>query len=133
MCYICSENKGADQLRGYREADLSLCFRICKKAGFLTTRLICSSSLGTVIGSKINSLHKGSHDVNLVWCLSIQSESLKFPTFLVAMLLKISLNHSYAVLLVIALKCMLYEARCLILVLFKHLVCCNIRGHCSTS
>ena len=25
--YLCSENKGADQLRGYREADLRLCFR----------------------------------------------------------------------------------------------------------
>ena len=30
MYYLCSENKGADQLRGYREADLCLCFRICK-------------------------------------------------------------------------------------------------------
>ena len=30
-----SENKGADQLRGYREADLRLCFLICKKPGFL--------------------------------------------------------------------------------------------------
>ena len=29
-----SENKGADQLRGYREADLRLCFRICKKIWF---------------------------------------------------------------------------------------------------
>ena len=28
--YPCSENKGADQLRGYREGDLRLCFRICK-------------------------------------------------------------------------------------------------------
>ena len=28
--YPCSENKGADQLRGYREADLRLSFRICK-------------------------------------------------------------------------------------------------------
>ena len=28
--YLCSENKGAVQLRGYREADLRLCFRICK-------------------------------------------------------------------------------------------------------
>ena len=28
--YPCSENKGADQLRGYCEADLRLCFRICK-------------------------------------------------------------------------------------------------------
>ena len=30
MYYPCSENKGADQLRGYREADLRLCFRIGK-------------------------------------------------------------------------------------------------------
>ena len=27
MYYPCSESKGADQLRGYREADLCLCFR----------------------------------------------------------------------------------------------------------
>ena len=26
---LCSENKGADQLRGYRVADLRLCFRTC--------------------------------------------------------------------------------------------------------
>ena len=30
LYYPCSENKGADQLRGNREADLRLCFRICK-------------------------------------------------------------------------------------------------------
>ena len=30
LYYPCSENKGADQLRGHREADLRLCFRICK-------------------------------------------------------------------------------------------------------
>ena len=34
LFYPCSENKGADQLRGYREADLRLCFRICKKPVF---------------------------------------------------------------------------------------------------
>ena len=34
MYYPCRENKGADQLRGYREADLRLCFRICKKPVF---------------------------------------------------------------------------------------------------
>ena len=28
MYYPCSENKGADQLRSYCEADLRLCFRI---------------------------------------------------------------------------------------------------------
>ena len=31
MYYPYSENKGDDQLHGYREADLRLCFRICKK------------------------------------------------------------------------------------------------------
>ena len=30
LYYLCSEIKGADQLGGYREADLHLCFRICK-------------------------------------------------------------------------------------------------------
>ena len=30
LYYPCSENKGAHQLRGYREADLRLCFRICQ-------------------------------------------------------------------------------------------------------
>ena len=34
LYYLCSENKGADQLRGYREADLRLCFRICKILDF---------------------------------------------------------------------------------------------------
>ena len=27
---LCSENKGADQLRSYCEADLRLCFRLCR-------------------------------------------------------------------------------------------------------
>ena len=34
LYYLNSENKGADQLRGYREADLRLCFGICKKPVF---------------------------------------------------------------------------------------------------
>ena len=34
LYYLCSENKSADQLRGYHEADLRLCFRICKKPVF---------------------------------------------------------------------------------------------------
>ena len=29
LYYLCSENKEADQLCGYSEADLRLCFRIC--------------------------------------------------------------------------------------------------------
>ena len=34
LYYPFSENKGADQLRGDREADLHLCFRKCKKPVF---------------------------------------------------------------------------------------------------
>ena len=34
LYYLCSENKGPDQLCGYREADLRLCFRICEKLVF---------------------------------------------------------------------------------------------------
>ena len=37
MYYPCSENKDADQLRGYREADLRLCFRPCKLLVFSRT------------------------------------------------------------------------------------------------
>ena len=33
LYYASSENKGTDQLRGYREADLRLCFRICENPG----------------------------------------------------------------------------------------------------
>ena len=34
LYYLCSENKGADQLRSYCEADLRLCFRLCRLLGF---------------------------------------------------------------------------------------------------
>ena len=34
LYYLSSKNKGADQLRSYREADLRLCFRICKTLVF---------------------------------------------------------------------------------------------------
>ena len=43
LYYLCSENKGADQLRGYREADLRLCFRICKnRFSHVAAHLFCS-------------------------------------------------------------------------------------------
>ena len=32
---MCSGNKGADQLRSYCEADLRLCFRLCRLLVFL--------------------------------------------------------------------------------------------------
>ena len=59
MYYPYSENKGADQLRSYCAADLRLCFRICKNAGFLTTRLKCiQSGLGMLNGlnNRVNML-----------------------------------------------------------------------------
>ena len=34
LCYQCIENEGADQLRGYRKADLHLCLSICEKPVF---------------------------------------------------------------------------------------------------
>ena len=37
LYYPFNENKGADQLRGYREADLRLCFRPCKLLVFSRT------------------------------------------------------------------------------------------------
>ena len=50
---LCSENKGADQLHGYSEADLRLCFRKCKKPcshdaaqiKMMFTLLVCVSRL----------------------------------------------------------------------------------------
>ena len=34
LSYLCSENKGADQVCVYRAAGLRLCFSICKKQVF---------------------------------------------------------------------------------------------------
>ena len=34
LYYLCSKNKGADQLRSYLEANLHLCYRISKKPVF---------------------------------------------------------------------------------------------------
>ena len=45
MYYPCSENKDADQLRGYREADLRLCFRPCKLLVFSRTGSFCLFNL----------------------------------------------------------------------------------------
>ena len=39
MYYLCSENKGVDQLRGYCTADLHFFLQI-QKAGLLMTRLV---------------------------------------------------------------------------------------------
>ena len=48
--YPSSENKGADQLRGYREADLRLCFRIYAKGRFShdEAQMLQAGSMGLV-------------------------------------------------------------------------------------
>ena len=53
--YQCSENKGADQLHSYREADLRL-FSHMQKASFLTMRLILLE-LGRHISCHETNLH----------------------------------------------------------------------------
>ena len=55
LYYLSSENKGADQLRGYREADLRLCFRIGRLLVFP-----CS-------GSYTIGVHRILNDLCLVW------------------------------------------------------------------
>ena len=57
LYYPYSENKGADQLRGYREADLRLCFRICKKPVFSRhdSNIIQSNLLHSLISSDMSS------------------------------------------------------------------------------
>ena len=78
MHYLCSENKGADQLRGYREADLRLCFRICEKpfshnaAYFIPATSKFKLSSGTFYNKGMYS-SKLSH-------VRRKPESLGFPT-----------------------------------------------------
>ena len=56
LYYLCSKNKGADQLCGYHEADLRLCFRICKKPVFSR----CGSNMLTFFTCSITSLSSSS-------------------------------------------------------------------------
>ena len=57
LYYLFSENKGADQLRGYREADLRLSFRICKKPVFPRR----GSNLDVISNIRNFQLEKGKH------------------------------------------------------------------------
>ena len=61
--YSCSENKGADQLHCYREADLRLCFRICRllfshKAAQTVSYFLFQSTFQLPAGHQ----HKGPYD-----------------------------------------------------------------------
>ena len=50
--YPCSQNKGADQLRGYCEADLRLCFRIYKWFSNDVAHIMISTRSHTAVASK---------------------------------------------------------------------------------
>ena len=65
MYYLCSENKGADQLHGYRKADLRLCFCICKKP----------------VLSRCGSFHWFCHPVHIMFLIFMTS-SLEQKMFL---------------------------------------------------
>ena len=50
MYYLCSENKGAHQLRGYnRETDLRLCFHICENPVFQNEAHLCLKTINLVV------------------------------------------------------------------------------------
>ena len=61
LYYLCSENKGADQLSSYRKADLRLYFRICKNPVFSRR-----GSLDTKEGSPCIKLCLGSIELGSV-------------------------------------------------------------------
>ena len=57
---LCSENKGADQLCGYREADLRLCFAYAKRwfshdAAHFTREIMCGRRLYLVLNDIVSS------------------------------------------------------------------------------
>ena len=67
MYYPCSENKDADQLRGYREADLRLCFRPCKLLVFSRT------------GSFLNEVCIGTMEQCCIQKKRLQNTFMKIP------------------------------------------------------
>ena len=69
MYYPCSENKGADQLRSYCEADLRLCFRICRLLVFPCTGSFYNFSLLGIIVFTAN--------IKVIIVLRLRSEVLK--------------------------------------------------------
>ena len=75
MYYPCSENKDADQLRGYREADLRLCFRPCKLLVFSRTGslifMICEITLPHCYMTRLGTVHHYLiQDLSPIWHIS---------------------------------------------------------------
>ena len=62
LYYPSSENKGADQLRGYREADMRLCFRIFR----LLVSPWCGSNRVVTTKSHPNKRYETFHLLNVL-------------------------------------------------------------------
>ena len=62
MCFLCSENKGADQLRGYREAGLRLCFCICRSLVFSCEGFLVISDSNPLKGIGNLTIHASNED-----------------------------------------------------------------------
>ena len=93
----CSENKGPDQLRGYREADLCLCFRICKnpvfsrRGSYYMHRNINATHSGQKnVANPLMKLDPGSqpsYHTHIVICLAFKRETgITYTTFLFLLL-----------------------------------------------
>ena len=80
MYYPCSENKGADQLRGYREADLRLCFRL--------VRLLVFPCGGSFVAKQEETLRKHAHATHREFFSVVKTENFigKFTIFLLFLL-----------------------------------------------
>ena len=75
LYYLCSENKGAAQLRGYREADLRLCFRICINPVFLRRGSITMVVQYTMV------VH-GHLTILYIWVIGFETTAAKQNPFL---------------------------------------------------
>ena len=78
LYYPCSENKGADQLRGYREADLRLCFRLC--------RLLVFPRGGSIMGKKMPPcLFQSTHNfASIIYSYDKKNSSVNFRFTLIS-------------------------------------------------
>ena len=98
MYYPCSENKDADQLRGYREADLRLCFRPCKLLVFSRT------------GSYLNQLFYESGIVSFIMgVFSLSGETLNFCLHMTLIVGKIFNQNTAFVPINLTVKLMILE------------------------
>ena len=77
MYYPSSENEGADQLRSYCEADLRLCFRLCRLLVFP-----CGRSINNMRSRPCFSMHKNKGFFCTMQLSHASAEGLKVHLYL---------------------------------------------------